>query len=391
MTMYLVKFFVKNYEETNRVEVRTAYGVLASSVGIICNILLFLLKIIISVLLNSISIMADAFNNLSDAASSIISLFGIRLAGRPADKEHPFGHGRIEYISALVVSFLILLVGVSLLKNSFEKIMNPKALEYSWILVVFLIISVFVKVWLSLFNKCLGNKINSNVLRATAADARNDVIVTSATIISVVAGNFLGIMIDGWMGVTVSVFVVLAGIGIAKDTLMPLLGEAVDREMYEKITDIISYYDEIIGSHDLIIHNYGPSNNMATIHAEVASDSELIKVHEIIDDLEKKILKETGISIVIHIDPTDIKDKVILESKNIVETIIKQIEPEAHIHDFQVVKDKDTMNLIFDLVVPYSYKETDKEEIVEKINYQLHEINDRYQCEITIENSFMAQ
>ena len=391
MTMYLVKFFVKNYEETNRVEVRTAYGVLASSVGIICNILLFLLKIIISVLLNSISIMADAFNNLSDAASSIISLFGIRLAGRPADKEHPFGHGRIEYISALVVSFLILLVGVSLLKNSFEKIMNPKALEYSWILVVFLIISVFVKVWLSLFNKCLGNKINSNVLRATAADARNDVIVTSATIISVVAGNFLGIMIDGWMGVTVSVFVVLAGIGIAKDTLMPLLGEAVDREMYEKITNIISCYDEIIGSHDLIIHNYGPSNNMATIHAEVASDSELIKVHEIIDDLEKKILKETGISIVIHIDPIDIKDKVILESKNIVETIIKQIEPEAHIHDFQVVKDKDTMNLIFDLVVPYSYKETDKEEIVEKINYQLHEINDRYQCEITIENSFMAQ
>jgi len=391
MTIFLVKLFVKNYEDTNKVEVRTAYGVLASSIGILCNILLFLTKIVISILLNSISIMADAFNNLSDAASSVISLFGIRLAGRPADKEHPFGHGRLEYISALVVSFLILLVGVSLLKNSFEKIIHPEALAYNWILLIFLIISVFVKVWLSFFNKSLGNKINSNVLKATAADARNDVIVTTATIISVAAGELFGIMIDGWMGVAVSVFVVLAGIGIAKDTLMPLLGEAIDKEMQGKIAHIISSYDEIIGSHDLIIHNYGPSNNMATIHAEVASDSELIKVHEMIDDLEKKILKETGISIVIHIDPIDIKDQVILESKNTVEMVINQIESEAKIHDFQVIKNDDSMNLIFDLVVPYSYKENDKVEIIEKITHQLYEINDKYQCEITIENSFIAQ
>ena len=390
MTRLLVKLFVKNNGNTQAQKVRTSYGVLASVVGVICNFLLFIFKITISILINSISIMADAFNNLSDSASSMVSLFGVKLANRPADKEHPFGHGRFEYISALVVSFLILMVGVSLFKSSVEKVIHPEKLGFSWLMVSILILSVLVKVWLSLFNRNIGKKINSGLLRATSIDARNDVIVTTATIISVIFSKVTGITIDGWMGVAVSIFVIYSGFNIAKDTLLPLIGQGVEKEVYEKITNIVESYDGIIGSHDLIMHNYGPSQIMGTIHVEVPNSSNIEDVHRIIDKIERDALKDLGISLVIHADPMETKDKEIIKSKKVVEEVLRSLEPEAHIHDFRIFKEQDIINLMFDLVVPHEYKERDEEYLLINVEKHICEINEKYRCMITVEKSYIS-
>lgn len=391
MTNLLVKLFVKDYNNTDNVKVRTSYGVLASIIGIICNVLLFALKLTIGMIINSISIMADAFNNLSDAASSIIGFIGVKLAEKPADKEHPFGHGRFEYIAALVVAFLILQVGFTLMQNSFQKVLHPEEVGFSWILVIILGISVFVKVWLSLFNKTLGNRIRSTVMKATSADARNDVIVTSATIISTIVSKFTGFTIDGWMGLTVSIFVMYAGFNIAKDTLMPLLGEAIDKEVYANITQKVESYEGIIGTHDLIAHNYGPSHTMATIHAEVRNDSNMEEIHEVIDQIERDVLKEMGIFLVIHMDPIEINDIRVLEKKNMVLKVVKDIEPKATIHDFRVVNGENTINLIFDLVVPHSYDDKMEQDFIIKVEENISKIDEKYQCVITIENSYVAE
>jgi len=370
MTQLLVKLFVKDYDKVEQSRVRTAYGVLSSVVGIICNVTLFAVKLIIGLLINSISVMADAFNNLSDAASSIIGFIGVKLAERPADKEHPFGHGRFEYISAFVVSFLILQVGFSCFKSSFTKIMNPEPIEFNWILVVILGISVLLKLWMSVFNKTLGKRINSNVMKATSADSLGDVLITTVTILSIVIG--------------------IAGFNIAKDTLEPLLGEAVDHEIYQSITEMVESYDGIIGSHDLIVHNYGPSHIMATIHAEVPNDVNLEEIHEIIDSIERDILREKGIFIVIHMDPIEINDSKVLEKKNMVISIVKELEPKATIHDFRVVNGENQVNLIFDLVVPYSYNELQEQELLFKVEEEIRNMDPKYQCIITIENSYIA-
>jgi cation diffusion facilitator family transporter len=390
MTLFLVKFFIKDYEQTSRTKVRTAYGVLASVVGIVCNIILFGIKVGIGLFINSISVMADAFNNLSDAASSIIGLVGVKLAERPADKEHPFGHGRFEYIAALAVSFLILQVGLSCLKSAFSKVLNPEVVGFSWVIVIILGISVLLKIWLSFFNKNLGNRINSSVMKATAADALGDVLITTATILSIVIGKLTGFAIDGWMGLIVSVFVLIAGVNIAKETLEPLLGEAVDREVYNTITSKVESYEGIIGSHDLIVHNYGPSHTMATIHAEVRNDINLEEAHETIDLIERDILRELSIFLVIHMDPVEVNDRKVLDKKKMIVDVIHQIEPKANIHDFRIVNGEHQINLIFDLVVPYSYNEKQEKDLLEKINEELQKLDARYQTVITIENSFIA-
>ena len=391
MTDLLVKVFVKDNTNTDNQRVRTSYGVLASIVGILCNLLLFVVKISIGALINSISIMADAFNNLSDAASSVISFLGVKLAGRPADKEHPFGHGRLEYVAALIVAFLILLVGVSLFKGSFQKVLQPEEVGFHWILVLILCLSVFVKVWLALFNRKLGKIINSNLLQATSCDARNDVIVTSATIISILFGKFTGITIDGWMGLVVSAFVLFSGFSIAKDTLIPLLGAAIDKEVYHDITCKVESYAGIVGSHDLILHNYGPSCIMASIHAEVPNDSDMEEVHETIDRIERDIMNEMGISIVIHMDPIKLNDRRILESRQMVKNIVHEIEPQAETHDIRVADDSEGTNLIFDLVVPHSYKKEEEQKLLHDVEERIGNIDKRYHCIITIENGFIEE
>jgi cation diffusion facilitator family transporter len=391
VTQFLVKLFIKNYENTENIKVRTAYGVMASIVGIICNVILFLIKISIGIMINSISVMADAFNNLSDAGSSIISFIGVKLAEKPADKEHPFGHGRFEYISALVVAFLIVQVGFTLFQNSFDKVLHPEEVGFNWILVLILSISVLIKLWLSVFNRYLGNRINSNVMKATSADSLSDVLVTFATIFSIVFANLTGLTIDGWVGLVVSIFVLLAGFNIAKDTLMPLLGEAVDREVYINITRKVESYEGIIGTHDLIAHNYGPSHIMATIHAEVPNDSNMEEIHETIDMIERDVLRELGIFLVIHMDPVEINNKIVQEKKNLVVKVVSTLEPKATIHDFRVVNGENLTNLIFDLVVPHSYGEKEEQELLIKVTELLRTIDDRYQCVITIENSYIAE
>ncbi len=390
MTTLLLKLFVKNYKNTKEQQVRTSYGVLASIVGIILNIILALTKFIISLLISSISIMADSFNNLSDAVSSIVSLIGVKLAGRPADKEHPFGHGRFEYVAALIVSFLIFLVGVTLFKDSIKKIFKPEDLGFSWIIITILILSVLTKIWLSYFNHKLGKKINSGLLKATSVDARNDVIVTIVTIISVFLCHFTGLKIDGYMGVLVSLFVLYSGFNIAKETLLPLIGQGVERDLYEKITKKVESYDGIIGSHDLIMHNYGPSHIMGTIHVEVSNEETLEDVHHIIDRIERDILRDMGIFIVIHVDPTDTSDTETVNGKKVIENVVKELEPEAHIHDFRILKDKKHLILIFDLVVPHEYNDENKNELLIEIESKVCKIDERYKCNVTIEKSYIS-
>lgn len=391
MTEYLVKLFVKNNEDIQKQTVRTSYGVLASVVGFISNVILFVIKLTVGILINSVSVMADAFNNLSDGASSVIGYFGVKLAGRPADKEHPFGHGRLEYIAALGVSFIILQVGLTLFKSSFTKILKPETIKFNSILIGILILTILVKIWLMIFNRKLGKRIKSNVLLATATDSMGDVIVTSATVVSTIIAGVTGWQIDGYMGLIVSVFVMIAGIGIAKDTLEPLLGQAVDREAYKNLTAFVEGYPGIVGTHDLIIHNYGPSYRMATIHAEVPNDIDFQEAHETIDKIERDVLEILDIFLVIHMDPVEMNDVMVLEKRDLVSDIIKTLDESASFHDFRVVNGEYQINLIFEMVIPFSYTQEDAQKLLQRITEELRKHDTRLNCVITLENSFIAE
>lgn len=390
MTEFLVRHFVKNHEDVEKVSVRTAYGVLASVVGIFCNVLLFVVKGAVGFFLHSVSVMADAFNNLSDAGSSIVGLVGVRMASKPADEEHPFGHGRIEYIAALVVSFLVLQVGFTFFKDSIRKIQNPEELKFQAVSVIILVLSIGVKLWMGMFNKKLGKKIDSKVMMATATDAMGDVVTTSATIASVLFFKITGINIDGIVGIGVSLVVMWAGIGIAKDTLEPLIGEAVAPEEYVRISRFVEKYEGIVGSHDLIVHNYGPGRSMASIHAEVPNDVDIEVSHEIIDRIERDAAKRLGIFLVIHMDPVETKDAHVLEVRHQVEQILDAVDFRVSIHDFRMVDGKEQINLIFDMVVPFEYSTQKQNELKMTLRKLLQMADKRYQCVITIERSYVA-
>ena len=390
MTEFLVRHFVKNHEDVEKVSVRTAYGVLASVVGIFCNVLLFVVKGAVGFFLHSVSVMADAFNNLSDAGSSIVGLGGVRMASKPADEEHPFGHGRIEYIAALVVSFLVLQVGFTFFKDSIRKIQNPEELKFQAVSVIILVLSIGVKLWMGMFNKKLGKKIDSKVMMATATDAMGDVVTTTATIASVLFFKITGINIDGIVGIGVSLVVMWAGIGIAKDTLEPLIGEAVAPEEYVRISRFVEKYEGIVGSHDLIVHNYGPGRSMASIHAEVPNDVDIEVSHEIIDRIERDAAKRLGIFLVIHMDPVETKDAHVLEVRHQVEQILDAVDFRVSIHDFRMVDGKEQINLIFDMVVPFEYSTQKQNELKMTLRKLLQMADKRYQCVITIERSYVA-
>lgn len=390
MTEFLVRHFVKNHEDVEKVSVRTAYGVLASVVGIFCNVLLFVVKGAVGFFLHSVSVMADAFNNLSDAGSSIVGLVGVRMASKPADEEHPFGHGRIEYIAALVVSFLVLQVGFTFFKDSIRKIQNPEELKFQAVSVIILVLSIGVKLWMGMFNKKLGKKIDSKVMMATATDAMGDVVTTTATIASVLFFKITGINIDGIVGIGVSLVVMWAGIGIAKDTLEPLIGEAVAPEEYVRISRFVEKYEGIVGSHDLIVHNYGLGRSMASIHAEVPNDVDIEVSHEIIDRIERDAAKRLGIFLVIHMDPVETKDAHVLEVRHQVEQILDAVDFRVSIHDFRMVDGKEQINLIFDMVVPFEYSTQKQNELKMTLRKLLQMADKRYQCVITIERSYVA-
>ncbi|MCB7320418.1 cation diffusion facilitator family transporter [Lacrimispora sp. 210928-DFI.3.58] len=390
MTELLVKRFVKNYEQVEDAGVRTSYGTLASMVGIFCNILLFCGKLFIGVLVNSISVMADAFNNLSDAASSIIGFVGVKMAEKPADDDHPFGHGRIEYIAAFIVAFLVIQVGFSLFKTSLGKVFHPETLTFKWVSLLILVLSVCVKLWLSAFNRRLGNRINSKVMLATAADAMGDVATTSSTILSIGVYGLLGWNIDGIVGLVVSVVVMIAGVNIAKDTLAPLIGEAIDPELYNQITNFVEGFDGIVGTHDLIVHNYGPSKSMASIHAEVPNDRDIEISHEIIDRIEREAYRRFGLMLVIHMDPVETHDERVLQFKSMVLEVLGEIDSRLSFHDFRMVDGVERINLIFDLVVPREYKPDILGKLKVRISDEVRRRDKRCVCVITIENSFLS-
>ena len=391
MTDFLVRKFIKNYQNVQDAQVRTQYGILASIVGICCNILLFCVKLAIGLFSHSISVMADAFNNLSDAASSIIGFVGVKMAEKPADEEHPFGHGRIEYISAFIVAFLVIQVGFSLFKTSIGKIREPEPMSFHGITIVILLISIGVKLWMGLFNSRLGRRIDSKVMMATAADSLGDVTTTAATIVSLLVFGIWGANLDGIIGLIVSVVVMFAGYNIAKDTLAPLIGEAIDPEVYKKISRFVESYDGIIGSHDLIVHNYGPSRSMASIHTEVPSDVDIEASHEVIDRIERDAMKKMNLFLVIHMDPIEVNNEQVNYYRNMVEEIIGNLDSRLSLHDFRVVMGKRNRNLIFDLVVPREYEPSAKDSLKQKIREMVKERDNTCHCIITIENSYCAE
>ena len=391
MVDFLVHKFVNDYENTENAKVRTSYGVMASMVGIFCNMLLFAGKFTVGLILRSVSVLADAFNNLSDAASSVIGFVGVKMASKPADQDHPFGHGRIEYIAALIVSFLVIEVGLSFLKTAVGKIREPEELAFSTVSVMVLLASIGVKLWMAYFNWKLGKRIHSSVMMATATDAMGDVVTTSATVLSLLFCRFTGINIDGFVGVAVALVVMWAGVGIARDTLEPLIGKAVDPELYRQITDFVESYEGILGSHDLIVHNYGPTRSLASIHAEVPNDVSIEISHEIIDKIEREAAKKLGIFLVIHMDPVEVRDDRVTNVRMKVTDVLKEIDDRLTLHDFRLVDGEQQINLIFDVVVPFAYQGAELKQLKEDISERVSLLDTRYQCVMTMEKGYVAQ
>lgn len=391
MTEFLVKTFVKNYKNTKDAQVRTSYGLMASIIGICCNILLFCAKLFAGLLVNSISVMADAFNNLSDAAASVIGFIGVKMAGKPADEDHPFGHGRVEYIAAFIVAFLVIQVGFSLFKTSLGKVLHPEEMSFKIVTVLILILSVCVKLWLGFFNRKLGERIQSSVMKATAADSLGDVITTSATILSVAVYGIWGLNIDGIIGLIVSVAVMLAGVNIAKETLTPLIGEPIDPKLYQEITNFVESFEGIKGSHDLIVHNYGPSRSMASIHAEVPNDVNVEISHEVVDRIEREALKKFGIFLVIHMDPVETKNSKVMEFGSMLENVIHGIDPRISFHDFRLIDGEEQINLIFDLVFPREYDKKKRERLKEEIIGKVTETDKRCCLVMTEESGYEVE
>jgi len=364
LTSLLIKLFIKD-SDTNTQKGRELYGRLAGAVGIICNLLLSVMKLIIGSVSNSVSITADATNNIADAGSSIVTLVGFRLSGKPADKDHPYGHARIEYISSLIISFLILLIGCSIFKESITKIFNPEESLFNVATVIVLVASILVKLWLSIFNKFLGKQINSKALEATAIDSRNDVITTAAVLLASTISHFTGFNLDGYMGVIVSIFILISGINLVKETLDPLLGQPPTKEMFETIEKKILAYDNVLGVHDLMVHSYGPNTYFASAHIEMDAKIDVLVCHDIMDQIERDFKSDLNIHLVVHLDPTILDSPEINELKEMVNDIICEIDRDLTFHDFRVVIGEENKNVLFDVVVPPEYKYSDEE--LEKI------------------------
>lgn len=383
MTSLLIKIFIRDSKNTNDIRVRAAYCTLGSVIGIIVNLLLAAAKGLAGVLSGSISVTADALNNISDALSSVIALLGVKISAKPADREHPYGHGRIEYISALAVSFLILLMAFELFKSSFQKIIDPSPVIFSVLSVAILIISIFSKLWLGFFYGKLGKKTDSAAMKAVMKDSFGDCLATSAALAAVIFGE----KTDGYLGIIVACFILISGIGILKETMNKLLGKPPEKEFVEKIENKILSYNGITGVHDLIIHDYGPGRLFASAHAELPADTGLTDAHDIIDLIEREIKSEYGILISIHPDPITVGDKKTDELKKITENIVNGINTGMSIHDFRVVDGPTHTNLIFDLMIPYELN-LNGNDICRSIEEELSKIDERYFALITVEHFF---
>ena len=356
--------------------------------GIACNIILFVFKLIVGTIANSISITSDAFNNLSDCATSIITLFGYKMAAKPADKEHPFGHGRMEYILSFILAIIILMVGYELVKNSVKELIDPSQINFSIVSTVVLVFSSLLKIWMSRFNNKLGTKLNNSAMLATSKDSLNDVVATSATLFALIVSQFTTLPIDGMMGIVVSIFVLKSGFEIIKSTVDELLGQTPDPETVELIKKLIKEEPLVIGYHDLMVHNYGPGRHFGSAHIEVRSDVDFLVAHDAVDMIEKRVLEETGIMLSLHLDPINMDDEETKYYYDKVKGIVRSIEKETHLHDFRIVTGETHTNLIFDLVVPFNFKLND-DEIIKIINDGLKDEPKKIYIVPTIENKYV--
>ena len=352
MTDLLLHLFVKNHKNTDSPQVRTSIGSLAGFVGICCNVLLFGMKLLVGILAGSVSITADALNNLSDASGSIVTLVGFKMAGKPADEQHPYGHARAEYLSALGVAGLIFFIGFELVKSSLQKILRPEPVAFSALTAVILVISIGIKLWMSLFNRKLGKRIGSSALMATSADSRNDCIATTAVLAAALVERFLGLRVDGWFGLGVAAFILWSGWNLAKDTVSTLLGESADPLLREKILDYIASQPSVLGYHDLMVHDYGPGRQFASLHVEMDYREDPLKCHALIDDMERESLRSHGIHLVIHYDPVVTDDPELQRLKDLCTELLQQQDPRLTLHDFRMIQGQRHMNLVFDVALP---------------------------------------
>lgn len=390
MTDFLCKRFVKNHENTKEPQVREGYGKLASVVGIISNAILCIAKILVGLISGSIAIIADGINNLADASSSVITLAGFKLSAMPEDEEHPYGHARIEYITGMIVSVLIVVVGVELIKSSIDKILHPEPLEFSWSIVIVLLLAILLKIWQAMFNIKVGKKINSVALTATGADSRNDVISTAAVLFSIIIGKMANIQIDGYMGVLVALFIIWSGIGLIKETSSPLLGEAPDPDLVAAISEMVSDFDGVLGIHDLVVHNYGPGKIFASIHIEVDANGDLMESHDMVDNIERQLSKKLHIVLTAHMDPIKIDDPIVSLMNEVTTKVTDSLDGISNVHDLRVVPGPTHTNIIFDVVVNPSCKLSNKE-IHQTFTDTIKAIDENYFVVINFDKNYVNQ
>lgn len=388
MRKLLAKIFIKDYQEYSNPKVRSAYGTLSGIVGIVTNIFLCVIKIVTGFFAGSISIIADGINNLSDAGSSIITLIGFKISSMPADDEHPFGHERMEYITGLIVSFIIILIGVSLFKSSIDKIINPEDIDLGIYTFIVLGISVLVKIWQWSFYRTNGKLINSTALIATSSDSINDAISTGAVLLAMIISKIFTINLDSYMGLVVSLFIIISGVKLVKETISPLIGEAPSKEFVKEVVDKIKAHEGVLGIHDLVFHSYGPLKTFITAHVEVDSQVDVLVSHDMIDNIEQEF-RDEKINLVIHMDPIDTTDTETVELRKKIGEIVHSIDENLNYHDFRMVKGFTHTNLIFDVVVPNKFKLTN-EQLLNEIVVRVKEIDEKYNVVITFDNNYIG-
>lgn len=389
MTSFLIRLFIRRREDVQDACVRLSYGNLAGITGIVCNVLLCAIKFFTGLFTGSISITADAVNNLSDASSGVITLLGFKLAGKPADPEHPYGHARMEYLAGLVVSFVILLIGVQLAGESVQKILHPAAATFGIVPAVMLVFSILVKLWMAGFYRSIGKKIDPTTLLAASADSRNDVISTGAVLLALLISAWTDLDLDGWMGMAVALFILYSGIGLIKDTLDPLLGRAPSEDLTRRVEEKILSYEGILGTHDLMVHDYGPGQCFASVHVEMSAEMNVMRSHDIIDTIERDFHEQDHIHLVIHYDPIETGSEAVGTMRQWVTERVHAVSPLLSIHDFRMVKGELHTNLIFDVAAPSSYESTDAE-IKQQIQRSVQENanGETYYCVITVDRSY---
>lgn len=388
MIELLAKKLIRNSENVQDLKVRAAYGTLCGTVGIVLNVLLFALKFFAGTLAGSIAMVADAFNNLSDAGSSIVTLLGFKLAGKKPDADHPFGHGRVEYLSGLVVAMLIILMGFELFKSSFEKIRSPEPITFSWVAVAVLVAAILVKLYMSAYNRRIGKKINSTAMAATAVDSLSDCIATGAVLLATLIGGLADWNIDGYAGLIVACFILFAGYNAAKDTLAPLLGQPPEPEFVHEIESIVLGYHNIVGIHDLIVHDYGPGRLMVTLHAEVPAHMDVLALHDEIDCAEEELRRTLNCEATIHMDPIVTGDPRVAELRAEVAAKMHCIDERVTIHDFRIVPGETHTNVLFDAVLPYEVKLSEREAKTE-IARLVKTIDPNYVVVVHIDRSYV--